>query len=297
MRAAEGSGRSRQKTDYGGHRRGGLCLLCSPKIWDTPEGMGGDDDTGADVLLCGNRAGDCGSGGKEVSQGMEQEKKGLFERLLDFWRERTTEKGGGIGFWHRAKAEGDTGAEKSQGILPQEKAEKPSFWAETVQRTEKPSFWEETAQRTAEQKKETEGLLRKEGKQLFLEEKAEGKKEPLLRTEEKSVQEKKTHIPIFAAEIFQEKTEQYREREKRKTIFLRESPLEEKEKRKAVPIVTTERGLAEEEAAEEKEMPQKKPKTEREQEKGEEIDIERLMQEMTKRLWEEREMSGRRLYG
>lgn len=231
-----------------------------------------------------------------MSQGMEQEKKGLFERLLDFWRERTTEKGGGIGFWHRAKAEGDTGAENSQGILPQEKAEKPSFWAETAQRTEGSTFWEKTAQRTAEQKKETEGLLRKEGKQLFLEEKAEGKKEPLLRTEEKSVQEKKTHIPIFAAEIFQEKTEQYREREKRKTIFLRESPLEEKEKRKAVPIVTTERGLAEEEAAEEKEMPQKKPKTEREQEKGEEIDIERLMQEMTKRLWEEREMSGRRLY-
>ena len=73
--------------------------------------------------------------------------------------------------------------------------------------------------------------------------------------------------------------------------------MEEKEKRKAVPIVTTERGLAEEEAAEENEMPQKKPKTEREQKKIAEVDLERLMQEMTKRLWEEREMSGRRLYG
>ncbi len=226
---------------------------------------------------------------------MKMKEKGLFARFLDFWKEKTEEESGGIGFWHRAKAEGDTGAEKSQGILPQEKAEKPSFWAETVQRTEKPSFWEETAQRTAEQKEE--GLLRKEEKQLFSEEKAEGKKEPLLRAEKKSVQEKKTHIPIFAAEIFQEKTEWHREKEKRKTIFLRESPLEEKEKRKAVPIVTTERGLAEEEAAEEKEMPQKKPKTERKQEKGAEIDIERLMREMTKKLWEEREMSGRRLYG
>lgn len=37
------------------------------------------------------------------------------------------------------------------------------------------------------------------------------------------------------------------------------------------------------------------PKKEREQAKGAEIDIERLMREMTKRLWEEREASGRRL--
>ncbi len=232
-----------------------------------------------------------------MSRGMEQEKKGLFERLLDFWREKTTEKGGGIGFWDRAKAERDTRTEALQEVLPQEKAEKLSLWAETAQRTEGSTFWEKTAQRTAEQKKEAEGLLRKEGKQLFLEEKVEAEGEPLLRTEEKSVQEKKTHIPIFAVEVFREETEQYREREKRKTIFLRESPLEEKEKRKAVPIVTTERGLAEEEAAEEKEMPQKKPKTEREQTKIAEVDLERLMQEMTKRLWEEREMSGRRLYG
>ena len=48
-----------------------------------------------------------------------------------------------------------------------------------------------------------------------------------------------------------------------------------------------------EEAAEE--LPQEAPKKEREQAKGAEIDIERLMREMTKRLWEEREASGRRL--
>ena len=43
------------------------------------------------------------------------------------------------------------------------------------------------------------------------------------------------------------------------------------------------------------ELPQEAPKKEREQAKGAEIDIERLMREMTKRLWEEREASGRRL--
>ena len=48
-------------------------------------------------------------------------------------------------------------------------------------------------------------------------------------------------------------------------------------------------------AEEAEELPQEAPKKEREQAKGAEIDIERLMREMTKRLWEEREASGRRL--
>ena len=30
---------------------------------------------------------------------MQQEKKGLFGRLLDFWKEKTEEADGGIGFW------------------------------------------------------------------------------------------------------------------------------------------------------------------------------------------------------
>ena len=55
--------------------------------------------------------------------------------------------------------------------------------------------------------------------------------------------------------------------------------------------------LAEKAAASEEaeERPQEAPKKEREQAKGAEIDLERLMREMTKRLWEEREASGRRL--
>ena len=55
---------------------------------------------------------------------MQQEKKGLFGRLLDFWKEKTEEAGGGIGFWSGGKTEGKTTAENRQDALPQEKAEK-----------------------------------------------------------------------------------------------------------------------------------------------------------------------------
>ena len=157
---------------------------------------------------------------------MQQEKKGLFGRLLDFWKEKTEEAGGGIGFWSGGKTEGKTTAENRQDALPQEKAEK------------KPFFWEETV-RTAMGKKGEE------------------------------------------ADTYDQE---------------RGMSIAEQEKRKTIPIVA-ETGLAEKAAASEEaeELPQEAPKKEREQAKGAEIDIERLMREMTKRLWEEREASGRRL--
>lgn len=211
---------------------------------------------------------------------MEQEKKGLFGRLLDFWKEKTEEKSGGIGFWREERAEKQSLTEKIQDGLPQEKAEKKAFW-------------EENMQKAAENKAET--LLQKEQKQLFFEEKAEAKKESVLPAAEESIQEKKTIVPIFTAEIFREETERRTEEEKQKAVFV--MPLEEKTQRKIVPIAE-ERKPAEKIAAEkEAEQPQEEPKKEREQRKDAEIDIERLMREMTKRLWEERETSGRRLRG
>ena len=123
-----------------------------------------------------------------------------------------------------------------------------------------------------------------------------GEKGTALRTAEESTQERKTIAPIFTAEIFREKTERHEAEERRKTIFMQEAPFAEQEKRKTIPIVA-ETGLAEKAAAAEEaeDVPQEAPKKEREQAKGAEIDIERLMREMTKRLWEEREASGRRL--
>lgn len=200
---------------------------------------------------------------------MQQEKRGLFGRLLDFWKEKAEEAGGGIGFWSGGKTEGKTAAENRQDALPQEKAEK------------KPFFWEETVRTAKEKKAEEAETFGQERRRSFAEEKTEEAKGPALRTAEESTQERKTIAPIFTAETFGQE---------------RRRPFAEQEKRKTIPIVA-ETGLAEKAAAAEetKEVPQEAPKKEREQAKGAEIDIERLMREMTKRLWEEREASGRRL--
>ena len=215
---------------------------------------------------------------------MQQEKKGLFGRLLDFWKEKTEEAGGGIGFWSGGKTEGKTAAENRQDALQQEKAEK------------KPFFWEETVRTEKGKKAEEAETFGQEWRRPFAEEKTAEAKGPALRTAEESTQERKTIAPIFTAEIFREKTERREAEERRKTIFMQEAPFAEQEKRKTIPIVA-ETGLAEKAAAAEEaeELPQEAPKKEREQAKGAEIDIERLMREMTKRLWEEREASGRRL--
>lgn len=215
---------------------------------------------------------------------MQQEKRGLFGRLLDFWKEKTEETGGGIGFWSGGKTAGKAAAENRQDALPQEKTEK------------KPFFWEETVRTAKEKKAEEAETFGQERRRSFAEEKTEEAKGTALRTAEESTQERKTIAPIFMAEIFREKTERREAEERRKTIFMQEAPFAEQEKRKTIPIVA-ETGLAEKAAAAEeaKDVPQEAPKKEREQAKGAEIDIERLMREMTKRLWEEREASGRRL--
>ena len=143
---------------------------------------------------------------------MQQEKKGLFGRLLDFWKEKTEEAGGGIGFWSGGKTEGKTTAENRQDALPQEKAEK------------KPFFWEETV-RTAKGKKAEEAeTFGQERRRSFAEEKTEEAKGPALRTAEESTQERKTIVPIFTAEIFREKTEWREAEERRKTTFMQEAP-------------------------------------------------------------------------
>ena len=157
-------------------------------------------------------------------------------------------------------------------------------------------FWEETVRTAKEKKAEEAETFGQERRRSFAEEKTEEAKGTELRTAEESTQERKTIAPIFTAEIFREKTERREAEERRKTIFMQEAPFAEQEKRKTIPIVA-ETGLAEKAAAAEEaeDVPQEAPKKEREQAKGAEIDIERLMREMTKRLWEEREASGRRL--
>ena len=184
---------------------------------------------------------------------MQQEKKGLFGRLLDFWKEKTEEADGGIGFWSGGKMEGKTAAENRQDALSQEKAEK------------KPFFWEETVRTAKEKKAEEAETFGQERRRPFAEEKTAEAKGPALRTAEESTQERKTIAPIFTAEIFREKTERREAEERRKTIFMQEAPFAEQEKRKTIPIVA-ETGLAEKAAAAEEaeELPQEAPKKERE---------------------------------
>ena len=92
---------------------------------------------------------------------MQQEKRGLFGRLLDFWKEKTEETGGGIGFWSGGKTEGKAAAENRQDALPQEKAEK------------KPFFWEETVRTAKEKKAEEAETFGQERRRSFAEEKTE----------------------------------------------------------------------------------------------------------------------------
>ena len=126
---------------------------------------------------------------------MQQEKKGLFGRLLDFWKEKAEEAGGGIGFWSGGKTEGKTAAENRQDALSQEKAEK------------KPFFWEEAVRTAKEKKAEEAEAFGQERRRSFAEEKTAEVKGPALRTAEESAQEKKTIAPIFTAEIFREEAE------------------------------------------------------------------------------------------
>ena len=77
--------------------------------------------------------------------------------------------------------------------------------------------------------------------------------------------------------------------------FLWEMPMEEQEKRSIIPVMA--------EPVQEKEsvLEERQEKLERETTKREEpqaestVDIEKLMRQMTKKLWEERESCGRRL--
>nr|WP_294681391.1 hypothetical protein [uncultured Anaerotignum sp.] len=215
-----------------------------------------------------------------MSVGMEQERKGLFGRLLDFLRERTEENRGGIGFWSGRTAERQRMTVQSIWTgLPQEKNESQTFWEKALQ--------EETEEKT--------GFLQKGGKSLFAEESA-GQERKAVFSEEREKQKKGTATRWPAAEIFRAEPKRQTE-EERKAFFLRKEPLEEMQRREVVPIAAESRTFRGERKEEREELPQEERRHEREQQEQAAVDIERLMREMTKRLWEERESSGRRLRG
>ena len=205
---------------------------------------------------------------------MEKEKKGLFGRLLEFWKGKfETKETDGIGFWNETETVENHFAE--MGAV-----------ASLTQEETKKAFWEETVE-VAQDKKE---------KRIFFVEAA--KAEQPLQEEAEETDEKRNVSKMFAAEVFRNgewETEAVEESGLGKA-FLWEMPEAEKDVRNIIP-------MAEEAEREEQSMKTEDTQDirietmpEREEKQPEpQIDIEKLMRQMTKKLWEERESCGRRL--
>lgn len=209
-----------------------------------------------------------------MRRGMEKEKKGLFGRLLDFWKEKIslgeTE---GIGFWNDTEnAENHFAEMGAVASLTQEETKK--------------AFWKETAGMTQDETEE----------RIFFVEEAE--KEKPIEEEKEAANKKRNRAKLFAEEVFRnggwetEATEESRLGE----VFLWEMPEEEKTARNIIPVA--EEAEQEEEATETEagqEIPMEEIPKREEKQRETQIDIEKLMRQMTKKLWEERESCGRRL--
>lgn len=202
---------------------------------------------------------------------MEKEEKGLFGRLLDFWREKIImEDADGIGFRNEKEGFESYFAEMgTMDVLTQEEVKK-TFWEEKAE-------WNEKEERA----------------EVFREEIFDKKAEPLEEDEEESLKKEKRQAEFFMAEVF--RTEAAEEQMKQETgkMFFADIP-EKEEERTIIPVAeeTKEKDFLTEQEFSEKERIVEK-RTEKMTEPT--IDIESLMRQMTRKLWEEREGSGRRL--
>lgn len=221
-----------------------------------------------------------------MRRGMEKEEKGLFRSLLDFWREKISgEETDGIGFWKEK-----TSGEKTDGIgFWNEETKQEEHFAEmgavdTLSREEvKKVFWG----------REDEWMEKKQQKvEVFSENPFGDRMEPTEEKEKESLKNEKPQVDFFTAEMFWAKDwEEHHENEMSKMFF---SDIDEEEKRMIIPMaeeakqgdISTEEGLSEAERIVEK-------RTEKIAEPT--VDIENLMRQITRRLWEEREGCGRRL--
>lgn len=235
-----------------------------------------------------------------MRRGMEKERKGLFGRLLDFWKEKIgAGETKGIGFWNGAKNVQNPFIEMGDAVSLNQKEKKKAFW-------------EEMEETVFEEKKQARSVLEQE-KRIFFAESNEERRKFLKNVEETEAEDgrekgsetvkegkraEKRKVPhFFTAEVFREERQAEAEESKLGQAFLWERLEEEREERSILPVT--------EDAKQEKVVvsqgEQEFPKAEavkREEPKTEEpFDIEKLMQEMTKKLWEERESCGRRLRG
>lgn len=212
---------------------------------------------------------------------MENNEKGLFGRLLDFWKEKISiSERGRIGFWN--------GAENVENHF----AEMGAVAALSQQETKK-AFWEEAAAQA--EKTVSAGEILEKQKKVLRGEAAEREKEGAKSFAEAEMTEKKQRTNLFSAEILRESKQTEEKESTMGRAFFAEPEKEEREKRSIVPVSAE---VVQEEkvhAAEEEKMPEKEIHKKEETQTESVIDIEGLMRHMTKKLWEERESCGRRL--
>ncbi|MBQ7103685.1 MAG: hypothetical protein IJN89_06475 [Anaerotignum sp.] len=199
---------------------------------------------------------------------MEKERKGLYGRLLDFWREKfDMGETDSIGFWHEKEGLGQ--------------------------------YFSEMGAVASLTQEETKRIFRQEEKESVLEEVSSGEiffaEKNLLQKEEEYPRTEKREEKLFSEGMFWVAKENEDGENWWGKPFLRETPEKETEKRSILPVMGEMEQEKEKSAEEAQEMPGREERKKEEQQADPVIDIEKLMQQITKKLWEERESCGRRL--
>jgi len=195
---------------------------------------------------------------------MEKEKKGLFGRLLDFLKGKSeTEMADGIGFWNDGE------------IVEKHFAEMGAV-ASLTQEEVKKTFWQK------ETKEEPE-------KQKRIFEMAEDDQQNGKTPAKEQETEKESKIGFSA--VFKEDLQgKMLER-----TFPAEMPEGRKERRRVLPVTDEAEDRVEFFAEEERRDTVRESIRKEEMPAEPVVDVEKLMRQMTKMLWEERESCGRRL--
>ena len=219
---------------------------------------------------------------------MEKEKKGLFRRLMDFWRGKTDmDTRERIGFWNEMEPEEKHFAELGAVFSESQAETKKAFW----QMLEGPVF----------EKQETGGIFRERQEKRIVE---TAEKEGLWENREVTAE---SGGSVFRMNFFRERPEDmsaegkplFMELSKETTAgekpFFMKMVEEKGERRKSIPVGSDQFQKKKVVSEEQQEVVQQDAYEGKEMQAEPVIDIEKLMRQMTERLWEERESCGRRL--
>lgn len=223
---------------------------------------------------------------------MERERKWLFGRLLGLWRGGIAMAGGGIGFWRgvpkasrRAMTDEAERDSRTQSETPTEMQAAHSIWqAEAAllqgeqaggetERTESGYFWQGAAAREAVADNRREAAS--------------------LQTEAARERTARTQDTAAGRMFFLPRTEETMQWQQ-EGFFRGAEPTTAQEARKALPIEGQGRRTQRREEAERPQTEETQPKREAAP-AAQSVDVEEVMRQITKRLREERESSGRRL--